>query len=99
MEVIKHGNSESPEEWQSNLTCAKFDKYDREGCGAELQIEADDLVLRYFRGSHFIHYYTAIQCPECRKFTRVYELPERVLEYVQTPENKEAATFDGFEDR
>ncbi len=98
MEVIEHGSMPVAEEWREDIICQKFDEYDTVGCDAELRIEASDLVLRYFKGTHFRHYYTAIQCPECNKFTRVQNIPSTILEVAYTGEKRTAATFDGFED-
>ncbi len=98
MEIIKHGNSGVVEDWRADVTCEQFDQYDREGCGAVLSINAEDLVLRYFKGTHFRHDYTAIQCPECDKHTRVRGVPRSVLKLVRTEEAIAAATFDGFQD-
>lgn len=98
MEVLQSGIYGSPEEWNQVVVCQKFDEYDSDGCGAELSIAADDLVLRYFRGTHFKHHYTAICCPECAKYNRVLDVPKPVLQLVYTDENYAAATFDGFKD-
>jgi hypothetical protein len=95
MELIKDGTSIKPENWRTEVTCEKFDAYDKEGCGAEYRIDATDLVLRYFRGTHFQHYYTAIQCEQCEKYTRVHDVPPNVLRGL----SRATATFDGFEDR
>ncbi len=94
MERIKDGQYGQPDEWQANAICEKFDKYDQEGCGAEYSIDAADLVLRYFRGTHFEHYYTAIQCEQCEKYTRVRDVPPKILRGL----NRATATFDGFSD-
>ncbi len=98
MELLKHGKFGNSDEWKQNATCEKFDRYDTEGCGAEYSVEAGDLVLRYFKGTHFRHYYTAIRCLECNKHTRVHNVPPPILSQVLTPDNKKGATFDGFED-
>ena len=98
METLKDGVLANIADWCVTVTCEQFDKYDVEGCGAEYSVEASDLVLRYFKGTHFLHYDTAIRCWQCTKFTRVFDLPAVVLDQVYTPENEAAATFDGFED-
>ena len=98
MDLLKHGKYGDIKDWRQNIACVKFDKYDTEGCGAEYSIETDDLVLRYFKGTHFRHYYTAIRCLECNKYTRVHDIPSPILSRVLTPANKAKATFDGFED-
>ena len=46
MELLKDGSFAQPENWQANVSCEKFDQYDKEGCGAEYRIDATDLVLR-----------------------------------------------------
>lgn len=96
MEVLKQGSAPLPEAWSTTLTCSKADEHDqKDGCGAELKVGRDDLVLMYFRGSHFRHYYTAVLCPCCNKYNRVHP-PETVWKPLHTPENKEKAIFDGF---
>lgn len=92
VEQIKDGKYPRPEEWQTNVTCEKFDQYDQEGCDAEYSIDATDLVLRYFRGTHFKHYYVAMQCEQCDKYTRVRDIPPTVLRGL----SQATATFDGF---
>lgn len=95
MELVKDGIYARPEEWRASVVCEKFDQYDQEGCGAEYIIDATDLVLRYFRGTHFEHHYTAMQCGQCEKYNRVKDVPVGILRSL----SRATATFDGFEDR
>jgi hypothetical protein len=94
MELVKDGTYGKPEDWKAEVTCKKFDAYDRKGCGAEYIIDATDLVLRYFRGTHFVHYYSAVQCEQCEKYTRVHDVPVKILRGL----SRATATFDGFSD-
>ena len=98
MKVIKEGNV--PEIFEQEVTCEKYfnDSYDLDGCGAVLRIQEADLVLRYFFGTHFRHYYPAVKCPRCGKFTSV-KVPSPVFERINTEESYQKATFDGFDDR
>jgi hypothetical protein len=96
MEVLQDGKYGSPEAWAAVIACEKFDQHDVEGCGAELQIEASDLVLRFFEGTHFRHYYTAARCPQCDKYTRVKDVPGPILRQVKNPKAEASASFDGF---
>lgn len=97
MEKIKDGKyANIQSEWRKEVECKKFDQYDNEGCGAVYRIDPTDLVLRYFKGTHSQKYYTAIQCEQCDKYTRVSSVPQMVLKLVFTEENKKKATFDGF---
>lgn len=96
METIKDGAYGEPEKWQAEVECKKFDKYDEKGCGAVYRVDPTDLVLRYFEGTHFTHYYTAFQCVQCMKHTRVKDVPKPIVNTVFTDENKKKATFDGF---
>ncbi|HVY73060.1 MAG TPA: hypothetical protein VG984_03380 [Candidatus Paceibacterota bacterium] len=98
MEIVKEGSVPPPELWTTTLTCSKDDEHDKkQGCGTQLKAGPPDLVLMYFRGTHFHHYYTAVQCPRCMKYNRVCP-PEVVWRPVHTPENKANAIFDGFQD-
>lgn len=97
MKILKEGIVPAPEIWSEEVTCRAKDKHDSEGCGAVLKITTTDLVLRYWKGAYFTHYYTAIQCPRCLKFNRVFP-PETVWRLLHSNENKARATFDGFSD-
>jgi hypothetical protein len=97
MEKIKDGKyANIQEEWTQEVECKKFDGHDSEGCGAAYIVDPTDLVLRYFKGTHSYNYYTAMQCEQCDKYTRVFDVPKMVLKAIYTAENKKKATFDGF---
>jgi hypothetical protein len=98
MEVLKEGQVPAPELWCEEVVCGAKDKHDQEGCGAVLKVAVSDLILRYWKGSHFNHYYTAVQCPRCLKYNRVHP-PKAVWLPLHTEENKAKASFDGFSDR
>ena len=98
MEIVKEGSIPSPELWCEEVTCNAKDKHDKEGCGAVLKITATDLVLAYWEGTHFNHYYTAIKCTRCLKYNRVSP-PETVWGPLHMHDNKRNAVFDGFSDR
>ncbi len=98
MEILQEGTVPAPELWHEEVTCKADDKHDtEEKCGAVLKITAADLVLRYYKGSHFNHYYTAIRCPRCLKWSRVFP-PEVVWRPLHSDENRAKAMFDGFGD-
>ena len=97
MKVIKKGKVEERKNWKK-VTCQKDDKYDKEeGCGAILSVTVKDLVMMFFRGTHYRHYYTAIKCPQCGKHNRVM-LPDSIWRKLNTEENRSKALFDGFSD-
>lgn len=92
-------NGEYPlEDFRATVACQQVDEYDPKGCGNVYQISFDDLVLRSWKGTHFFHYYAAICCPNCGKYTRVGGLPRNVQYKLFTAERKAGATFDGFAD-
>lgn len=85
--------------WETEVECHKFDEYDEiRPCGAILKISKNDLILRYFEGSYVDHYYAAIQCPYCGKYTKV-KVPDIIWKKISTPKKLEKATFDGLSDR
>ena len=96
VEVKKEG--EVPLHFRMEVRCEKFDNYDTSGCGAILEVKESDLVLRYWQGSHFNHYYAAVKCPCCGKYTKI-KVPSTVFERIDTAENRKKAVFDGFSDR
>ena len=94
MKVLKEGSV--AEIWTAEVTCAKSDKLDKEeSCGAVLEVFEEDLVVRYWKGTHFTHHYAAIKCPRCGKYTAVKNVPISVRERVLVAKKKNA-TFDGF---
>jgi len=97
MEIVKDGNIGNPDDWKAEVKCDKNDKYDKDGCGAVLSIAAADLVMMYWYGSHFLHFYTAVRCPQCGKYNEV-KVPNLVWEKFNTAKNQNKAIFDGFSD-
>ncbi len=67
MKVLKLGTIKSIEEWSAKVDC--------QSCNAELEVKATDLVKAIWYGTHFEHYYTAIQCPLCDALVQVTEVP------------------------
>ena len=98
MQVKKEGKFGRPKMWKANVVCGKQDEFDQAGCGAELVVRPKDLFLAYWKGTHFRHYYTAVNCPRCGKLTRIKAVPEPILKKVRTEKNKQEAVFDGFSD-
>lgn len=101
MKVLKKGNVpslSSYEKWSTAVTCKKEDKYDKKGCGAVLKIKIRDLVLMYYKGAWINHFYMAVQCPVCGKYTSV-PVPVAHYERFATAERRSNAIFDGFSDR
>ena len=92
MKVLKDGSVGDPAYWKRKVVCEKFDEYDKEGCGAELEIGEKDLVHMYFEGEYFPHSYAAIKCPQCGKYTRVNDVPDPIWQKVK----KITAMFDGW---
>jgi len=97
---VKEKGNFSLKEWRVDKTCESDDEHDkRTPCGAVLSVKAKDLSLRYWKGSHFNHFYTVVRCPLCGKVNRVRNVPDLVVEKTRTPRNMEQAEFDGFSDR
>ena len=109
MPVVKQGGN-VPLPWKAEVQC-KGDGVGREndgygailevekndGCGAILEVEEKDLVLRYWLGTHFQHFYAAVKCPACGKYTRV-TTPDNVWERMNTTKNRRKATPNGVDE-
>jgi hypothetical protein len=98
MKVLVDGSVGDPEVWREAVTCHKQSKRDG-GCGAVFEAGPKDLVVMYWKGTLFNHYYLAVQCPQCGKYNAVYGVPEHIWEEVNNPENRKNAIFDGFSAR
>lgn len=100
MKILKDGKMGNPEHWKTKVICHKKDKYDKDGCEAEMEVTATDLVLMYWHGTHWPHYYVAVKCPQCGKYTPPGKgnVPEPIFEKINTLENQNMAIFDGFSD-
>ena len=97
MKVVKDGKIGDLKNWKMKLVCEKKDKYDeKEGCGAELEITKADILIMYWHGTHFPHYYSAVKCPQCGKYIETGGIPKPLWEELATPKNKADAIFDGF---
>lgn len=102
MKVVKSGMVPKPlilSAWKASITCEKKDTPDSKGCGAILEVEAKDLIMMYWKGSHFDHHYAAVKCPCCDKYNRVKEFPDALWQKFSTAERRAKAIFDGFSDR
>lgn len=103
MKIIKEGNkryvkSVSVKRWKAVVRCRKTNKHDTEKpCGAELEIRAKDLLLMYWWGTHFAHYYAAFACSLCKKITGV-DVPEAIFDDL-CKRKKRSARHDGFDVR
>lgn len=64
MRVLKEGSIPEAKDWKAITQCSKKDEFDQNGCGAELEIIEQDLILMYFEGSHFNHYFqrSGVRC-------------------------------------
>ncbi len=98
MEVIKDGKFGKPENWKAQIDCSKKDDHDSGGCGAELEITAEDLILMYWKSPLHNKYYSAVKCPQCGKINSVGDIPGPIFEKLNTEDNRKNATFDGFSD-
>lgn len=101
MQVTKEGDVPSREEFFKDgvpVTCEKRDDHDyRIHCGAELKIEENDLVPRYWKASHSYKYYFAVVCPRCGSDCFV-KVPTVIYRELMTDEVRAKATCDGFSD-
>jgi len=101
MRLVKCGHvpkSLTWDAWKARVTCKKQDKYDSKGCEAVLEITVGDLVMLYWKGTHFTHYYAAVKCPCCGKHNAV-ELSDTIWKRFNVYANRRKAIFDGFSDR
>ncbi len=99
MKVIQGGTVPAPEDWVVKVTCIekRVDKGAPKGCGAELEVNKDDVVLMKWFGTHSAHYYAAVQCPRCLKYNFI-TAPNTIWKELNTPEGRAKAIFDGFDD-
>jgi hypothetical protein len=81
VKVISEGRVPEAQRWSYAFTCE---------CEARLEISWEDLVRRYWIGTHFRHDYLAARCPLCGHFNQVMGVPSPVAALV-TGES----TFDG----
>ncbi len=92
-EVIQSGVCAN---WQGEVICKQWDEYDRvEGCGTVLLVTENDFVVMYYMGDFFPHHYIAVQCPQCKKYVKVRNIPEALCGSFLTPEREADAIFDG----
>jgi phage FluMu protein Com len=87
--------------WKATVRCAKRDKQDRKGCGTVVQVTQKDLIMLFWRGSHYPHYYLGVQCPTCGKYNVTKDkddVPEWIWKKFNTARGKKKAIFDGFSD-
>ncbi len=97
MEVIKDGSIGPIENWSTEVTCEKQDKFDKkEHCGAILKVGMKDLILMYWEGTHFTHHYTGMKCPQCGKYNAVKHVPDSIWKKLNTAKARSKAVFDGF---
>ncbi len=99
MNVVKEGTVPSREAFfaDAQITCAKHDDHDSDGCGAQLRIEEKDLVPRYWKATHSQKYYFSVICSLCRHYCHV-RLSDGVYKELMTEDMRKRATFDGFGD-
>jgi hypothetical protein len=96
---VCEGDESVAENWKAVAVCVRDDKYDEaKPCGAEIEFTVKDLVVRYYKGTHFRHYYIAIVCPRCNKHVRIFSAPMVVYKAARSEENDKKATWDGFAD-
>jgi hypothetical protein len=98
MKVIKNGSAapDGLENWNTEVTCAKRDKFDSKGCGAVLEVTEEDLILMYWHGTHSAHHYSGMKCPQCGKYNAVENLPDPIWNRLNTKKRRAKSVFDGF---
>ena len=99
MKVLKAGRvSGSGKPWRTKVVCRKRDQFDSEGCGAQLAVTEKDLVMMYYLGTHFQHFYAAVKCPLCGHYTAPRDIPGPVWSRLDTAAKRAKAVFDGVTD-
>lgn len=94
MRVMSRGDTPPPEEWTMQVYCTKAGRYDNiakspdSGCGAELQISFDDVVVGYGYGTHFYHDWPYVQCPLCLRMINIPDIPDPIWDLVQTTQQE-----------
>lgn len=101
MKVITQGGVPSAENWSAQIICKKEEPMKGAhgtrpggGCEAVLEVTKDDLVLMSSHGTHFLHHYSAVRCPNCGKYTAV-DIPDPMWEELRKTKK---AIPDGFDD-
>ncbi len=89
VKVLKDGNV--GKNWKTKVECKGIKSMKSKGCGAELEVETDDLVPMLWYGTHFAHKYPGILCPQCGAYSAVKNVPDSVWGKV----SKKQAVFDG----
>jgi len=98
MKVVKEGNTPSLRKWKVIVKCSGCGTDRGKGCGAELEVKFKDLVMMHWYGTHFPHYYIAVKCPMCFKFTSVETL-DSIWEKFNTEKNRKNSVFSGVDGR
>jgi hypothetical protein len=101
MEVVKVGDVPSAADWSAEVICKKEEPVKGAngtkpggGCEAVLKVAEGDLVLMSWYGTHCLHHYSAVRCPNCGKYTHV-DIPEPMWERLRMTKT---AIPDGFDD-
>ena len=100
VKVVETGRIPLSKDWTTRVTCKQHSRSKKEGagCGAVLEVGASDLMLMFWRGTHFAHYYAAVRCPCCGKYNFVHNAPKPIWEKLNTPENQQKAIPDGHDE-
>jgi len=93
MRVLKGGEGEK--NWRGYVSCEKRHEHEQPGCGAVLEIESGDLTLMYWEDRASQHFYPAVRCPLCGKYTEAPRVPKTILENLVRSLGQAKAVFDG----
>jgi hypothetical protein len=94
MRVLLGGEGEK--NWKGYVSCEKHHDHEREGCGAVMEVEEGDLILMYWEDRSLEHFYPAVRCPLCGKYTEVKNVPMAVFERTVDSLKKGKTVFDGY---
>lgn len=92
IKIVQVGNAPIESEFKTTVACASS----KSGCGATLELMAEDLRSFHYYGTHFKHEYVGIRCPCCSAIISVKDVPEPIRRKVF---DRAASIFDGFDDR
>jgi hypothetical protein len=87
---------EGEKNWKGYVSCGKHHDYEKQGCGAVMEVEEEDLILMYWEDGSSEHFYPAVRCPLCGKYNEAKDVTKSVFERMVDSLKKGKALFDGY---
>jgi hypothetical protein len=87
---------EGEKNWKGYVSCGKHHDHEKQGCGAVMEVEEADLILMYWEDASSEHFYPAVRCPLCGKYSEANDVPKSVFERMVDSLKKGKALFDGY---